>query len=168
MDALHSTTPTGLAYYSAPIGDLLITSENNAITSILFSKEERQVEHRTSVIEQCILELDEYFNKGRKFFTVEVNPVGTTFQKRVWNELVNIPFGKTISYETLAIRLGDVKAIRAVGLANGQNPVSIIIPCHRVIGKNGDLTGYAGGLENKEWLLYHEGSRMRQLTLDIG
>jgi methylated-DNA-[protein]-cysteine S-methyltransferase len=117
------------------------------------------------VIEQCILELDEYFNKGRKFFTIELNPSGTEFQKRVWNELLTIPFGKTVSYEALAIRIGDIKAIRAVGLANGQNPIAVIIPCHRVIGKNGDLTGYAGGIENKEWLLYHEGSLLRQLNL---
>jgi methylated-DNA-[protein]-cysteine S-methyltransferase len=117
------------------------------------------------VIEQCILELDEYFNKGRKFFTIELNPAGTEFQKRVWNELLTIPFGKTVSYEALAIRIGDIKAIRAVGLANGQNPIAVIIPCHRVIGKNGDLTGYAGGIENKEWLLYHEGSLLRQLNL---
>jgi methylated-DNA-[protein]-cysteine S-methyltransferase len=147
---------------------LQITSENDAITSVSFWKESRQEERITTVIEQCILELDEYFHRGRKFFTVELNPMGTAFQKKVWTELINIPFGKTISYEALAILLGDVKAIRAVGLANGQNPIGIIVPCHRVIGKNGDLTGYAGGLENKEWLLYHEGSIMRQLTLDIG
>lgn len=169
MEVSISAAHTGVAYYSSPLGDLLITSENDAVTSVLFKKDEEKLpEHMTTVIEQCILELDEYFHKGRKFFTVEMNPVGTTFQKRVWNELINIPFGKTISYETLAIQLGDVKAIRAVGLANGQNPISIMIPCHRVIGKNGDLTGYAGGIENKEWLLYHEGSRMKQLTLDIG
>jgi methylated-DNA-[protein]-cysteine S-methyltransferase len=169
MEVANSPAHSGVAYYASPLGKLLITSENDAITSVLFPKEEeKHPEHITTVIEQCIFELDEYFHKGRKFFTVEVNPIGTAFQKRVWNELINIPFGKTVSYETLAIRLGDVKAIRAVGLANGQNPISIIIPCHRVIGKNGELTGYAGGLENKEWLLYHEGSRMRQLTLDIG
>lgn len=169
MDVSNSQASSGVAYYASPLGDLLITSENDAITSVLFRKDEAKLpEHITTVVEQCIFELDEYFHKGRKFFTVEVNPSGTPFQKRVWNELINIPFGKTISYEALAIQLGDIKAIRAVGLANGQNPISIIIPCHRVIGKNGDLTGYAGGIENKEWLLYHEGSRMKQLTLDIG
>jgi methylated-DNA-[protein]-cysteine S-methyltransferase len=156
---------TGIGYYQSPVGDLVITSEDDGITSVLFSPESRQEERLTSVIEQCILELEEYFLKGRKFFTVELKPRGTQFQQKVWNELLTIPFGKTISYEALAIRIGDINAIRAVGLANGQNPISIIVPCHRVIGKNGDLTGYAGGIENKEWLLYHEGSILRQLNL---
>ena len=79
--------------------------------------------------------------------------------------MLNIPYGKTISYEALALRLGNIKSIRAVGLANGQNPIAIIIPCHRVIGKSGELVGYGGGLENKEWLLYHEGAILKQLTL---
>ena len=83
----------------------------------------------------------------------------------MWNELLTIPYGRTISYEALAIRLGNIKSIRAVGLANGQNPIAIIIPCHRVIGKGGTLVGYGGGIENKEWLLNHEGAILKQLTL---
>jgi methylated-DNA-[protein]-cysteine S-methyltransferase len=155
----------GLAYYASPLGDLLIESEEGKIITVNFVKDSRQEETYTSAIEQCILELDEYFFKGRKFFTVELNPQGTDFQKKVWNELLMIPYGRTISYEALALRLGNVKLIRAVGLANGQNPIAIIIPCHRVIGKSGTLVGYGGGLENKEWLLNHEGAILRQLTL---
>jgi methylated-DNA-[protein]-cysteine S-methyltransferase len=155
----------GLAYYASPVGDLLIESEDGKICTVNFVKDSRQGENYTSVIEQCIFELDEYFYKGRKFFNVELNPRGTEFQKKVWNELMTIPYGRTISYEALAIRLGNIKSIRAVGLANGQNPIAIIIPCHRVIGKGGTLVGYGGGIENKEWLLNHEGAILKQLTL---
>jgi methylated-DNA-[protein]-cysteine S-methyltransferase len=155
----------GLAYYASPVGDLLIESEDGKICTVNFVKDSRQEENYTSVIEQCIFELDEYFYKGRKFFNVELYPRGTEFQKKVWNELLTIPYGRTISYEALAIRLGNIKSIRAVGLANGQNPIAIIIPCHRVIGKGGTLVGYGGGIENKEWLLNHEGAILKQLTL---
>jgi len=156
----------GLAYYSSPVGELLIESLEDKITTVNFLKDAKQHgEFRTTVIEQCIAELDEYFFTGRKFFTVELDPQGTDFQKKVWNELLTIPFGTTISYQALAIRIGNIKSIRAVGLANGQNPIAIIIPCHRVIGKSGELIGYGGGLENKEWLLYHEGALLKQLSL---
>jgi len=103
-------------------------------------------------------QLKEYFAGTRKKFDVPLDIEGTDFQKRVWNELRNIPYGKTISYKTLSEKLGDVKAIRAVGKANGQNPIAIIIPCHRVIGANGSLVGYAGGLDIKEKLLHLEGA----------
>jgi methylated-DNA-[protein]-cysteine S-methyltransferase len=155
----------GLAYYSSPVGELLIESEDERIVTVNFLKDVKQLETTTAAIEKCILELDEYFFKGRKFFSLELAPEGTPFQKRVWNELLMIPYGQTISYEALAIRLGNIKSIRAVGLANGQNPIAVIIPCHRVIGKGGELVGYGGGLDNKEWLLHHEGALQRQLTL---
>lgn len=103
-------------------------------------------------------QLKEYFAGTRKEFDVPLDVDGTDFQKRVWNELRKIPYGRTISYKTLSEKLGDVKAIRAVGKANGQNPVAIIIPCHRVIGANGSLVGYAGGLAIKEKLLHLEGA----------
>ena len=103
-------------------------------------------------------QLKEYFAGTRKEFDVPIDVEGTDFQKRVWNELQNIPYGKTISYKSLSEKLGDVKAIRAVGKANGQNPIAIIIPCHRVIGANGNLVGYAGGLAIKEKLLHLEGA----------
>lgn len=155
----------GLAYYSSPVGELIVESENDKIVTVNFLKDARREESPTAITDQCILELDEYFYKGRKFFTVELAPQGTEFQKKVWNELLTIPYGKTTSYEAVAIRIGNLKSIRAVGLANGQNPIAIIIPCHRVIGKGGELVGYGGGLDNKEWLLYHEGALLRQLSL---
>jgi len=155
----------GLAYYSSPVGELLVQSEADKIITVNFLKDVKQSEVRTTVIEQCVEELDEYFYRGRKFFTVDLDLRGTDFQKLVWSELITIPYGSTISYEALAIRIGNIKSIRAVGLANGQNPIAIIVPCHRVIGKSGDLIGYGGGLDNKEWLLYHEGALLRQLSL---
>ena len=143
----------------------MVESDNDKIVTVNFLKDSRQEESPTAITDQCILELDEYFYKGRKFFTVDLAPQGTEFQKKVWNELLTIPYGKTTSYEAVAIRIGNLKSIRAVGLANGQNPIAIIIPCHRVIGKGGELVGYGGGLDNKEWLLYHEGALLRQLSL---
>jgi methylated-DNA-[protein]-cysteine S-methyltransferase len=160
------STQKGTAYYrNSPVGDLVIESEAESITRIGFWKEVCGVESLTPVIEHCLNELDEYFSNGRKFFTFNLSFRGTEFQNGVWQELLHIPYGNTISYEELAIRLGDVKAIRAVGLANGQNPIAIVVPCHRVIGKNGNLTGYGGGLENKQWLLEHEGAVLKQLSL---
>lgn len=155
----------GIAYYDSPLGDIEITSLDGKITSVAFHNGERSQDRMTPAIEQCIAELDEYFYRGRKFFNVEVQPLGTEFQNRVWHELVSIPYGKTISYLELALRIGDINTSRAVGLANGQNPVAIIIPCHRVIGKNGEMTGYGGGLDKKIWLLQHEGAFAEQLHL---
>jgi methylated-DNA-[protein]-cysteine S-methyltransferase len=155
----------GLSYYPSPVGDLLIESENDKIVTLNFLKDSKVIETKTPVIEQCIEELDEYFKGTRKFFSFEMDLRGTDFQKKVWNELLNIPHGKTISYEALAIRIGNIKTIRAVGLANGQNPIAIVVPCHRVIGKNGELVGYGGGMDNKIWLLRHEGALLHQLSL---
>lgn len=155
----------GISYYNSPVGELLIESEDDKITTVNFLKAEKKDSHLTPIIEQCIAELDEYFYQGRKFFTVELKLAGSDFQNRVWSELMTIPCGKTISYLELAIRVGDINAIRAVGLANGQNNIAIIIPCHRVIGKNGDLVGYGGGVDKKEWLLLHEGAFTEQLKL---
>ena len=155
----------GRAYYTSPVGDLLIESQDNKITTVNFLKTGKLEPVLNPVIEQCIRELDEYFFQGRKFFDVEIELTGSTFQNRVWSELLEIPYGKTISYLELAMRLGDINTIRAVGLANGQNPIAIIVPCHRVIGKNGDMVGYGGGLDKKEWLLLHEGAFTEQLKL---
>lgn len=107
---------------------------------------------------QFIKQLDEYFNRKRTVFDLPLDLQGTEFQLRVWNELLKIPFDRTITYKELALKLGNLKAIRAVGTANGANPVSIIVPCHRVIGSDGSLTGYAGGLWRKKWLLEFESS----------
>lgn len=156
---------TGRGYYSSPVGDLIIEAEDERVTVVQFHHGLRQEELPSPAVEQCISELDEYFLKGRKFFTVDLAPQGSDFQKQVWQELLNIPYGQTCSYESIAIRLGDINKVRAVGLANGQNPIAVIIPCHRVIGKNGDLVGYGGGLNNKVWLLQHEGAFSEQLKL---
>ena len=114
------------------------------------------------VLEDAVYQLREYFEGNRKTFALDLNPQGTEFQKRVWDALLEIPFGKTISYMHLSKTLGDPKAIRAVAAANGKNPLWIIVPCHRVIGSDGSLTGYAGGLHRKKWLLEHESPAKQQ------
>ena len=115
-------------------------------------------------LEDAAYQLQEYFEGKRQNFTLELNPQGTDFQKRVWQALLEIPYGKTVSYLELSKTLGDVKAIRAVAAANGKNPLWIVVPCHRVIGSDGSLTGYAGGLHRKKWLLEHE-SPVKQQSL---
>ena len=155
----------GVGYYRSPMGDVMVTSHEDRITSVNFVTTDGPETAMTPVIEQCITELEEYFLRGRKFFNVDVQPSGSAFQNKVWNELLTIPYGKTISYLELAIRIGDINSIRAVGLANGQNPIAILIPCHRVIGKNGHLVGYGGGVDKKLWLLQHEGAFAEQLKL---
>src|SRR5687768_14346159 len=105
-------------------------------------------------------QLNEYFSGKRQKFDLELAPKGTPFQLAVWNALIEIPYGDTISYAELARRIGKPSAVRAVGAANGANPIPVIIPCHRVIGSNGTLTGYGGGIERKQWLLAHEGRRL--------
>jgi len=109
-----------------------------------------------AIIEQAAEELDEYFEGARRSFDVPLDPVGTAFQRRAWAALRTIPYGETVTYGEQAERLGDRRKARAVGAANGRNPISIIVPCHRVVGSNGSLTGFAGGLDVKAWLLDHE------------
>lgn len=155
----------GIGYYHSPVGDLEICALKNKITGVRFFNGERSEVNMTPAIDQCIAELDDYFLRGRKFFAVELHLSGSPFQLKVWNELLTIPYGKTISYMELAIRIGDINSIRAVGLANGQNPIAILVPCHRVIGKDGELVGYGGGVDKKIWLLQHEGAFAEQLKL---
>lgn len=140
----------------SPMGWITITEENNFIISISFTNEEINNGTPTNVLIDAMTQLQEYFSNKRTSFTFPVNPAGTSFQQKVWEELRNIPFGKTTSYSALATKLGDLKAIRAVASANGANPLMIVVPCHRVIGQDGSLTGYAAGLERKAWLLNHE------------
>ncbi len=144
-------------YYNSPCGLLEICGNEKGITSLYFVNKRSGTEKKNKHIVDCLTQLDAYFNKKRKSFSLPLDLEGTDFQKRVWNELLKIPFGKTISYLELAKNLGDAKCIRAAGTANGKNPVSIIVPCHRVIGSNGDLIGYGGGLNKKKWLLEFEG-----------
>ncbi|HEX9652210.1 MAG TPA: methylated-DNA--[protein]-cysteine S-methyltransferase [bacterium] len=147
-----------IAYYQSPIGYLKITTSDHGISALDFWDDEAiATEKPPGDFAECFQQLDEYFSRRRQGFSLKLNPQGTDFQKRVWNELVNIPYGKTTSYLKIAETLGDRKALRAVGAANGRNPIPIIIPCHRVIGRNGDLIGFGGGIWRKEWLLRHEG-----------
>ena len=142
---------------NSPVGELIVESDGTSLTSILFKEDDFSIEQNPdSIVTYCINQLDEYFRGERKFFDLPLNPKGTDFQHRVWEKVIAIPFGETTSYGQLAIALGDLKLNRAVGFANGANPIPIIIPCHRVIGGDGSLTGYAGGLERKKWLLNHE------------
>ena len=113
-------------------------------------------------LQDCVQQLDEYFKGTRTEFNLKLNPKGTEFQQKVWNELQHIPFGTTNTYREQAITLGNLKAIRAVASANGKNPIWIVVPCHRIIGTNGSLTGYAGGIWRKKWLLNHENPTTQQ------
>ncbi len=145
------------AYLQSPLGTLEITGSHGIIFSVSFLDEQQtQASKIPASLKESIEQLDEYFSGKRKKFELNLQPNGTTFQRHVWDELLKIPFGKTISYLQLARQLGDEKSIRAAASANGKNPIGIVIPCHRVIGSNSDLVGYAGGLWRKEWLLDHE------------
>lgn len=142
---------------------MAINGDEQGIVKILISDEETFVsETIPDVLQPAVTQLQEYFNGSRTHFDFSLNPQGTDFQKKVWNALVRIPCGKTLSYHQLAVQLGDVKAIRAVASANGKNPLWIVVPCHRVIGANGSLTGYAGGIWRKKWLLEHETPPVQQ------
>ena len=151
------------AYYKTPIGTAKIVGDENGIiaVSVIDDPVETSIEIPEN-LKDCAQQLDEYFNGLRKQFNLKLNPQGTDFQKKVWNELLNVPFGKTKTYLEQSKQLGDAKAIRAVASANGKNPIWIIIPCHRIIGSDGSLTGYAGGLGRKKWLLEHESPSAQQ------
>jgi len=142
--------------YHSPIGDIEISGNESGIASLYFRDGENSyTEIHTSLL-NCYNQLDEYFNGTRKNFDPKLNLQGTEFQLNVWKQLMKIPFGITISYLDLARSLGNRNLIRAVGRANGSNPISIIVPCHRVVGSKGDLTGYGGGIWRKRWLLDYE------------
>ncbi|HMO63115.1 MAG TPA: methylated-DNA--[protein]-cysteine S-methyltransferase [Ferruginibacter sp.] len=151
---------TDMLYHITPLGLVEIRTDGNAITSVSFVQTGQQEQVPTAntqpLLQQCTQQLDEYFAGTRKTFDLPVAQSGTAFQQQVWAQLQQIPFGKTISYLELAKRINNVKAIRAVGTTNGSNSIAILVPCHRVIGSDGSLTGYAGGLWRKQWLLEHE------------
>lgn len=155
MDTVIIQTPLGFAKITGSIDGVssITVLDDDSIKPDQIIPEELQ---------ECVTQLEEYFEGKRKQFSLNLNPEGTNFQNRVWNELQKIPFGKTLSYLELSKRLGDAKAIRAVANANGKNPLWIVIPCHRVIGSDGSLTGYAGGLHRKKWLLNHESPHKQQ------
>ena len=146
------------AFFKSPIGLLEIISDSTSILSCNFVEKEGITKELPDILVRTLTQFEEFFRKERKDFDVPITPVGTDFQQKVWLELLHIPYGKTITYKELASRIGQEKAVRAVGNANGKNPISIIIPCHRVIGSSGSLTGYGLGLSMKRQLLMMEGS----------
>jgi len=149
-------------FLKTPLGIAKITGDENGISTILVQDEGEASVVIPEVLQECVNQLDSYFAGKRSDFSIILNPKGTEFQQKVWKGLLQIPFGKTRSYLEQSKILGDVKAIRAVASANGKNPLWIVVPCHRVIGTDGSLTGYAGGLWRKKWLLEHENPTNQQ------
>jgi methylated-DNA-[protein]-cysteine S-methyltransferase len=163
-----------IKHYSSPVGVLEISASETHLTHVLFreaqKKPSRQLDEtpeNSPIIEECIKQFDAYFAGKLKNFDLPLLPQGTDFQRNVWEYLKTIPYGKTISYLEFSRRIGNEKAIRAVGTANGCNPLTIILPCHRVIGSDGSLVGYGGDLWRKEWLLRHEGGLPNQAQLGL-
>lgn len=148
-------------YYSSPIGMVEIAGNEYGVTSIIFAEGKVISDGIPEVLKNAYNQLDEYFNGKRKVFDLKLSLDGTEFQRKVWSELMNIPYGETLTYKDIANKLGNINAVRAVGNANGKNPISIVVPCHRVIGSSGELTGYSGGLERKAWLIEHEKNIMK-------
>lgn len=145
------------AFLETPLGTAVIAGDEKGISRISISDEKSPASHEIpDHLRKAVMQLKEYFVGERKNFDLNLNPEGTEFQKEIWQQLQAIPFGKTTSYLELSKQFGNTKAIRAVAAANGKNPLWIVIPCHRVIGSDGSLTGYAGGLWRKKWLLQHE------------
>lgn len=163
-------------YYQSPLGQILLVANNDAVTGLHFVGEKYypgvaddwQRKPNAKMLVRARKQLDEYFAGKRKDFDLAVDPAGTTFQREVWRALQKIPYGATLNYGALAQRIGQPTASRAVGAANGRNPISIVIPCHRVIGANGDLTGYAGGMERKAALLRLEAEGTHEFRLTPG
>jgi methylated-DNA-[protein]-cysteine S-methyltransferase len=149
---------------SSPIGNISIHENGGKITNVHFTDQAETLEVLPGVLEHTVLQLKKYFNSELKTFDIPIAPKGTEFQKTVWHELSKIPYGTTISYQMLANRLGNEKVIRASASANGKNPIAIIIPCHRVIGSDGRMTGYAGGIERKKKLLKLENAPVLSQT----
>jgi methylated-DNA-[protein]-cysteine S-methyltransferase len=144
------------AYYRSELGMIRIQGDISGISDVDFTNDENEPGPVPPELVECHTQIDEYFHGKRKKFDLKLNPAGTEFQIRVWKQLENIPYGKTASYRDVAMAIGNKNAARAVGMANARNPISIIVPCHRVIGKDGSLTGYGGGLDRKKWLLEFE------------
>jgi methylated-DNA-[protein]-cysteine S-methyltransferase len=153
-----NTNHNFISCLESPIGTIEIVADEEAVLSVSFSDNMITAPKHTEnfISKHCKQQLQEYFFGDRHTFEVPLRFAGTSFQQRVWTQLQKIPFGKTITYLQLAKDLGDPKCIRAAGTANGKNPFAVVVPCHRVIGSNDDLVGYAGGLWRKRWLLEHE------------
>lgn len=151
---------------NTPIGRLTLVANDHALVGVYMENYEvpQATAKTTPLLERAAKQLGEYFAGEREAFDLPLEPQGTAFQRAVWEALTRIPFGQTVSYAHIAKKIGRPNAVRAVGAANGSNPIALIIPCHRVIGSNGALTGYGGGLPRKRWLLGHE-NRQREMTL---
>lgn len=149
-------------YIKTPLGIARIEGDENGVSAISVLDEGTISISIPEILQNAVNQLNEYFEGKRLNFDLKLNPKGTDFQKKVWKGLLQIPYGKTRTYLEQSKVLGDVKAIRAVASANGKNPLWIVVPCHRVIGSDGSLTGYAGGLWRKKWLLEHENPTMQQ------
>jgi methylated-DNA-[protein]-cysteine S-methyltransferase len=142
-----------------PLGMLRITGDVEGVAEVAFVDESMKAAVEIPLsLKPVVTQLEEYFSKDRSEFDLKLNPNGTAFQKKVWKTLSEVKFGRTKSYQQIANELGDPKVIRAAASANGKNPIAIIVPCHRIVGSDGSLTGYAGGLHRKKWLLEHESS----------
>lgn len=154
-----------LGYFQCPLGIVEIEATKKALVSVKIFSADSLMNHdeikENAIIKKAKKQLEEYFTHKRKEFDIPLDFIGSEFQQKVWNEVAKIPFGKTITYGKLAVAMGSKKYTRAVGNANGKNPIWIIVPCHRVIGNQGELTGYAGGLWRKQWLLEHESTQTK-------
>jgi len=156
-----------VSHFPSPVGELTLTASDTALTGVYFPSSRHgpppivaagESGPASEILSRARQQLAEYFARARMTFDVPLAAEGTDFEHRVWDALRTIPFGATTSYGEIARRLGDARNARAVGTANGKNPIPIIVPCHRVIGANGDLTGFGGGIDRKRWLLQHEGA----------
>ena len=166
---------TTFARFASPVGELVLTASDTGLTAIYFPTsrhgppplesvdwvEDDAGRPASAILARARRQLEEYFAGTRTTFDLPLAPTGTPFEQRVWEALRAIPYGTTTSYGVLARQLGDPRATRAVGAANGRNPIPIIVPCHRVVGARGELTGFGGGIDRKRWLLEHEGALMR-------
>ncbi|MEI7830948.1 MAG: methylated-DNA--[protein]-cysteine S-methyltransferase [Prolixibacteraceae bacterium] len=150
----------------SPVGRIVLVSNDTHLKSLSFSNEQvDEPEKLPEILLQTVHQLNEYFAGTRYQFDLELDPDGSSFQRMVWQELLKVPYGSTKSYREIALKTGSALNTRAVGTANGKNPISIIVPCHRIIGSDGKMVGYAGGLERKKWLLLHESQHTKRLEL---
>ena len=147
-------------YYKSPIGLMEISGTSDGIRSLNFVEQHRDEYCSNALVDDCVRQTEEYFSGSRQKFAVPLDLQGTVFQKSVWLQLLKIPYGNTASYGDIARAIGNPKAVRAVGGANHRNPIALIVPCHRVIGSDGSMTGYGSGIWRKEWLLKHESKRL--------
>ena len=145
-------------YLETEIGLLEVAAGERAVTAVEFVDTRRPGAHDNAIVRSALAQLDEYFAGQRRTFDLPLEPAGTAFQTTVWKRLLEVPYGVTIAYRDVAESIGRPRAVRAVGAANGANPIAVVVPCHRIIGSNGNLTGYGGGLWRKEWLLKLEGA----------